>query len=148
MTTRRSFFSVGLSAGTIALMGASAGLTMAEVPADLLSLVTDAAQALSNDDEMGFLEKFDRDMPSFRDLRERVQGLLAAYEVGSTVEVANDSGDAQSHSFDLDWLLVLNSRNDLSIRGETRRQIVKCRAERRGRRWKITSLEPIDFFRY
>jgi hypothetical protein len=152
MTTRRKLLRTGLTlvvpACVIALTGFAPTQVLAEVPPDLLRFVIETAEALSNGDPTGFLEKFDRDMPAYADLRERVEGLLAAYEVGSTVEIANDSGDEQSHMLELDWLLVLNERNDSNGRKDTRRQIIKCRAERKGKRWKFSSIEPIDFFRY
>jgi hypothetical protein len=141
---RHAFAIVGLTAFT-ALRPRRAP---AETPQTLLKIVSEVVEALSNGDSISFLEKFDHSMRGYSDLREHVEGLVAAYEVGSTVEIANDSGDDQSRTLELDWLLILNERNDLNGQKETRRQIVKCSAERRGRSWKITSLDPIDFFHY
>ncbi len=149
IATRRTFLTNWASFGACAaLLALRPTPARADVPPDLLRLVTDATEALSNGEASNFLDKFDRNMPGYADLRERIEGLVAAYEVGSTIEIANDSGDETSHSIELDWLLILNDRNDLNGRKESRRQIIKCQAKREGKRWKITSLEPIDFFRY
>ena len=142
MQTRRTFLS--LAAWTLP----AAVILRAEPPADLLQMIRAATEALSNDDAGGFLGHFDRGMTTYADLRERVEGMLAAYEVGCTIEIVSDSGDDRAHTVDLDWLLMLDRKNLQSGRAETRRQIVKCRAERQRRGWKFTAIEPLDFFRY
>jgi ribosomal protein L21 len=81
-------------------------------------------------------------------LREETAGLMAAYDIGSTIEVVNDEGDDQKRSLDLDWLLVLTEKNVDNGRNETRRRVVKCTVEKQGKQWKITALEPIDIFKY
>ena len=63
-----------------------------------------------------------------------------AQEIGSTVDVITDEGDEQKRTLELDWLLKID--ND-----EPRRQIVKCQVEKQGKKWKITALEPVEFFR-
>jgi len=122
-------------------------VVFAEVPADVLRLFTDAAEALANDDASGFLDQFDRNMPGYATLRANVEGLLNASEAISTVETISDQGDDGKRSLELDWLLALNEKNAAGGRKETRRGILKCSVERQGKRWKIVALEPIDFFR-
>jgi hypothetical protein len=119
----------------------------AQVPADVLTTVTDAAAALVNDDASAFLDQFDRNMPGFTNLRDNVQGLLGASEVVSTIEPISNQGDGRRQSVELDWLLAINDKNQIGIRKETRRAIVKCQLEHQGKRWKIVALEPADFFR-
>jgi hypothetical protein len=122
-------------------------VVFAEVPADVLRLFTDAAEALANDDASGFLDQFDHNMPGYATLRANVEGLLNASEAISTVETISDQGDEGKRSLELDWLLALNEKNAAGGRKETRRGILKCSVERQGKRWKIVALEPIDFFR-
>jgi hypothetical protein len=122
-------------------------VVFAEAPADVLRLITDAAEALANGDASGFLDQFDRDMPGYAELRANVEGLLNASEAISTIETISDQGDDRKRSLELDWLLVLNEKNAVGGRKETRRGILKCWVERQGKRWKIVALEPIDFFR-
>jgi hypothetical protein len=118
----------------------AAALAQAEPPADVLKFFRTAAEALANNDPRAFMAKFDRDMPGYVTLRDEIEGLLAAHEVGSTIEVVNDEGDGQRRALQLDWLLSIT---DLGLR----RQIVKCKIERRGKEWNITALEPIEFFK-
>jgi ribosomal protein L21 len=126
-----------------------AALTLfAETPAGVLDLFREAAEALAGNDADAFLAKFDSNMPAYAMLREETAGLMAAYDIGSTIEVVNDEGDDQKRSLDLDWLLVLTEKNVDNGRNETRRRVVKCTVEKQGKQWKITALEPIDIFKH
>ena len=110
----------------------------AEPLPEVMDLLRNQAEALANREPALFLEGFDRAMPGFAKLQEEIEA-LAAVEVASSVEVLRDEGDAQVRSMQLDWLLKIG-------REQPRRAILKCRVERQGRKWKITSLEPIEFF--
>jgi hypothetical protein len=123
-------------------------LVLADSAADVLNVFTSAAEGLINDDAASFLDSFDRNMPGFAVLQNNVQGLLAAYEVGATIEEISDEGDDQKRTVALDWLLILKQKGATNSPQLTRRQMVKCTVERRGKQWKITALEPADFFRY
>ena len=63
-----------------------------------MNSLSTAAEALANDDEQSFLDHFDRNMPGYAALRDDVEGLLAARDVGSTIEVVSDEGDPRSAS--------------------------------------------------
>ena len=118
---------------------------------ELISLFIYASLAeidSTNDDAAAFLDNFDRDMPGYASLRTNIEGMLAAYEVGSTIEVVSDEGDDQTRNVELDWVLLATRKDAINSAQETRRQVVKCRLERRGKRWKITRLEPVDLFQY
>ena len=117
---------------------------MAEAPSDVVQFLRGTANALAAAHEMGpgeFLGQFDRDMPHYAALREYVEGLAARAEVGSAIEIVTESGDDRRRVMELDWVL--------EIQGQApRRRVLKCTIERRGRKWKFTSLEPVDFFKY
>ena len=121
-------------------------VAFADSAADVLNVFSAAAEALTNDDSAAFLEHFDRSMPDYAALRGNIEGLLAAYEVGSTIEVVTDEGNDEKRMVSLDWLLVTSDKNALNGNQQTRRRIVKCTLERQGKRWRITALTPIDFF--
>ena len=129
------------------LFALCAGVVIADAPADALKAVADATAALVNDDSQGFLDQFDRNMPGYAALRTEVEGLLGASDVGSTVDVISNDGDANKRTLTLDWVLVLSEKGSATGGKETRRGVVKCQAERRGKVWKITALEPVEFFR-
>ncbi|MDP9113146.1 MAG: hypothetical protein M3O20_05635 [Acidobacteriota bacterium] len=122
-------------------------LAFADPAADVLNVFSAAAEALTNDDSAAFLDHFDRGMPDYAALRENIEGLLAAYEVGSTIEVITDEGTDEKRMVALDWLLVTSEKNALSGNPQTRRSIVKCTLERQGKQWRITALDPITFFK-
>ena len=123
-------------------------LALADSAADVLSVFTSAAEGLINDDSASFLDSFDRDMPGYAALQDNVKGLLAAYNVGATIEEIKDEGDDHKRTVELDWLLILTQKGATNSPQQTRRQVVKCTVERHGKQWKVTALEPVDFFRY
>ena len=125
-----------------------ASLAVAEPPADVREFFRSTAEALVNDDASAFLASFDREMPEYAALSGEVTGLLAAYDVGSSIEIVSDEGDTQKRTLELDWLLVTSEKAANHSNGVSRRQIVRCRIERRGRQWKIVAFEPVDFFKY
>ncbi len=123
-------------------------VALADSSADVLNVFSAAAEALTNDDSNAFLDNFEPcNMPDYAALRTNIEGLLAAYEVGSTIEVVTDEGDDQKRTVSLDWLLVTSEKNALNGNQQTRRRIVKCRVEHQGKRWKITALDAVDYFK-
>jgi len=123
-------------------------MALADPAADLLNVFSSAADALTNDDSAAFLDNFDRNMPEYSALRTNIEGLLAAYDVGATIEVVNEEGDDQKQTVELDWLLLTSEKGAANGRQQMRRRIVTCHLERRGKQWKITALEPVEFFKY
>jgi hypothetical protein len=123
-------------------------LALADTAADVLNVFAAAAEGLINDDPASFLDSFDRDMPGYAVLQDNIKGLLAAYDVGATIEEITDEGDDRKRTVELDWLLILTQKGATNSPQQTRRQVVKCTVERRGKQWKITALEPLDLFRY
>jgi hypothetical protein len=115
-------------------------ITAQERPAPHMEVFRGIAEALANRDADAFLDHFDPKMAGYDQLRAEVRELLAvSQEIGSTIDVISDEGDEGSRSLQLDWLLAIDS-------AEPRRQIVKCRAEKQGKKWRITALEPVEFF--
>jgi hypothetical protein len=123
-------------------------LAGADTAADVLNVLTSAAEALINDDAASFLDQFDRNMRGYAALQNNVTGMLAAYDVGATIEEISDQGDDHKRTVELDWLLILKQKGAINSPQQTRRQVVKCIVERRGKQWKITALEPLDLFKY
>jgi hypothetical protein len=125
-----------------------ASFALADTAAEVLNVFTAAAEGLVNDDPASFLDSFDGNMPGYAALQDNVKGMLAAYDAGATIEVITDEGDDHKRTVELDWLLILTQKGATNSPQQTRRQVVKCTVERRGKQWKITALEPVDFFRY
>jgi murein L,D-transpeptidase YcbB/YkuD len=131
-----------------ALLLLVATFALADTAADVLNVFTSAAEGLINDDAASFLDSFDRNMPGYAALQNNVEGLLAAYDVGATIEEITDEGDDHQRTVELDWLLILKQKGATNSPQQTRRQVVKCTVERRGKQLKISTLEPVDLFRY
>ena len=99
------------------------------------------SEALANLDTDAFLDQFDRQMPEYDKLRDEIRDLVGtAQEIGSTIDVITDEGDEQKRTLELDWLLKIDNQ-------EPRRRVVKCRVEKQGKKWRITTLEPLELFR-
>ena len=108
-----------------------------ERPAPEMEVFRAVSEALANQDATAFLDQFDAKMPHYDDLRAEIQELFGvAQEIGSTIDVITSDGN----QLELDWLLKID--ND-----PPRRQIVKCQIEKQGKKWKITALEPVAFFK-
>ena len=131
-----------------AVLVLAAVLASAEPTAEVFDLFREAAEALANGDSGAFLAKFDPSMPGYATLREEIVGLVAAHDAASTIDVISEDGDGQKRSLELDWTLAISERNSDSGKRETRRGVLRCRVERRGRQWRIVALDPVDFFRY
>jgi len=106
-------------------------------PAPEMEVFRAVAEALANRDSGAFLDQFDPKMPEYEKLRIEILELVGtAQDIGSTIDVITTEGG----TLELDWLLKIDNE-------KARRQIVKCQVEKQGKKWKITRLEPVDFFR-
>jgi hypothetical protein len=103
------------------------------------------AAALGQTNAGEFLRDFDRSMPGYEELRLAVQGLLARCEVESSIDPVENSGDDRRRTLEADWQMHLVDR-DAAQHITVRRATVKCSFEKDGRRWKVTSFAPLDFF--
>jgi hypothetical protein len=106
-------------------------------PPEEMEVFRAASEALANRDADAFLDQFDQRMPRYAELRDEIRDLFGvAQEIGSTIDVITSEGN----KLELDWLLKIDT-------AAPRRQIVKCQIEKQGKKWKITALEPVEFFR-
>jgi hypothetical protein len=121
------------------------GLLALPEASSLLDLFASMAQALSAGNPSDFLAPFERSMPGYRKLESQVFALLSQAEVASSVELVQDQGDDQRRRVELDWILEIRSHLPAGP-SERRRQLLKAALTRRGKSWKIVSLEPLSFF--
>jgi hypothetical protein len=87
-----------------------------------------------------FLDHFDKAMPGYAEFSSQVEEMVGAGEVSTNIDFINTAGDGQKRILDLDWLLQCEGQRP-------KRAVVKCMIEKRGKKWKITSIAPIDFFK-
>jgi hypothetical protein len=110
-------------------------------------LLESAAHALNLRDSpvTGFLALFDSDLPGYEALRIGAEGLVAQGEVDSSIELTGNEGTDTARTIEADWTLeVVNA--DSGIRILRREADLTFHIERRGKRWLIVSLAPLDFF--
>jgi len=113
-------------------------------PKDVRDFIRTAAEALTNKDATDFLDRFDGKMPGFDTLNFYIQALVTHDAVLSSIEIVTDKSedkdDRKQRAMLLDWILTIDS-------DRSRRQLVNVRIERQGKKWKFTSLDPVDFFK-
>jgi hypothetical protein len=114
-----------------------------EINTILSAMATDLADGLAS----AFLKAFDPQLPGFATLRQEVEGLLAAADVSASVELREFTAEADAMTADVDWYLQMRSRTELRELRQ-KREVLRFRFTRKGKSWKITSLEPAGFFSY
>jgi len=119
-------------------------LAFADPPSDVVDFFRSTATALGDAHRDGsaraFLEHFDASMPGYPEFADRIEALAAAGEVGAVIDFVSVKEDGAKIALELDWLLQPEGERP-------RRGVLSCTLERRGKKWKITSLSPIEFFR-
>ncbi|HYL77579.1 MAG TPA: hypothetical protein VEU96_25420 [Bryobacteraceae bacterium] len=112
---------------------------------DVLELFGTTAAALADVNVPKFMDAFDKDMPDYSKLKSSVAALTNQAEVTSAIEPVKDEGDDTKRSVDLDWYMQVRSLlQDGPI--VTRREVIHCELRKEGKRWKIVSITPVEFF--
>jgi hypothetical protein len=112
---------------------------------EVLDLIADAAASLSAGNVPRFLKAFDPAMAGYAKLREHVTGLIAQGDVQSLIDPLEDEGDGRRRVAQFHWTLRIE-RGQQTTSSARREQVVTCRVEKQGGKWRIVGLEPIEFF--
>ena len=112
---------------------------------DITDVITTLTSALSGDNPQLFLKTLDRAMPNYLQIEHDLTGLASANQIGCSVDLISNSGTATSQQADLDWYMVLSSKQDQNLI-ERRRTKVTIKMEKRGKRWIVTDFNPISIF--
>jgi hypothetical protein len=128
------------------VMGAVASRVFAaDAQQQVFDLFTRIAGALSDDDPAMFVEAVDPGMPNFQDFRRDIVALTDLADLTNSIEVLSDTGDDTHRVEELDWFLEIVDKSQ-SHHLERRREVVKFKLERKGKKWKIVSIDPLHFF--
>jgi hypothetical protein len=127
------------------LAGFFSFLLLGDSGTDIRDLLRDVAGAMAEGNARRVVSFIDPNLPGFARLERDVTALVEQYEVTSAIDTLRDEGDDRAHSLELDWYLQIRTR-DLTGVLERRRQAVKCRVEKQGRKWRIVALDPLEFF--
>ena len=112
---------------------------------EVLDLVAEAAASLSAGNVALFLKVFDPAMAGYAKLRDNVKGLTAQGDVQSLIDSLENEGDDRRRAVQLQWTLLMH-RGQEATSFTRREQVVKCRVEKQGGKWRIVELEPVEFF--
>jgi len=128
-------------------------LAFEDPPRDVIDFFRDVAATLADADRDAgnakavrprtateFLDHFDKAMPGYAELSSQIEEMVGAGEVSTNIDFINTAGNAQKRTLDLDWVLQCEGQRP-------KRAVIKCIIEKRGKKWKITSIAPIDFFK-
>jgi hypothetical protein len=133
-----------LTRRAVLALAVAASARAADPAQEVWDVVTAMAAALGRGSDGEFLAACDSSLAGYAELRGNVAGLVAAAEVESGIDPVKNEGDAAARVLEVDWLLHIVERG--LDRVTRRRQVVKCRIEKRSRKWKVVALEPVAFF--
>lgn len=105
------------------------------------------ASALSERDARDFIHHFDSAMPDLDALQSNVEALVDQADVISSIDFVSQSQDKSDMVVEVDWAMTLQSR--AAAAGgptERRRRVLTVRLRRQGSKWKVVSLNPLEFF--
>jgi hypothetical protein len=112
---------------------------------DVIALFGSLAAALTDWNVPAFMDGFDKDLPGYDNLKTQVTALVNQADVTSAIVPIKEDGDDAKYRIDLDWFLQVRSLLDNGPIVE-RRQVIHCQLRKEKKKWKIVSLEPIEFF--
>ncbi len=113
-----------------------------EFRAILASMATD----LSAGNISGFMTSIAKGFPARDELRQQLEGMISSHDINSSVEIQTASGTEDKQTAKVDWYLALRSRTDNAIAVQ-RREVLTIEFTRASKRWRITALTPINFFK-
>jgi hypothetical protein len=124
----------------------AAGIRLrADAAQEVWDLLTSVASAIGEGNAARCLAAFDPAMPGMAELRANIQALVKGSEVQVSIDLVEREEDAAGQSLELDWLMTITQRDD-AARATRRREKVKCRVEKGGKKWRIVSFEPAGLF--
>ncbi len=138
---------------SIAVLVLASMLAFEDPPKDVIDFfrsvaatLADADRELANNKEATrprateFLDHFDKSMPGYEVFRDQIETMVGTGEVSTTIDFINTDGNDRKRTLDLDWLIQCEDQ-------KAKRAVIQCTIEKRGKKWKITSIAPIDFFK-
>jgi len=113
---------------------------------DAWDALSGLASALGQGSAEAFAGGLDPGMPRYQALRDEVSALLRTFDVQSSLDLIENSGDDQTRTVEVHWLLVLTTRADVA-RSTRREHKVRCQFVKRGRKWLLAEMQPADFLK-
>lgn len=131
-----------------------ATLAFNDPPRDVIDFFRSVASALADADRdysvpqesnrprhaTEFLNHFERSMPGYGEFSSQIEDMVGSGEITTSIEFVNTDGNDKKRVLELDWLIQCGGQRP-------KRAVIKCTIEKRGKKWKITSIAPVEFFR-
>ena len=132
--------------GRALVIAAIAAATVgADASSETFDVIASMAAGLAEDNAAAFMKPVDDAMPGREALAANVRALLLQSEVVSGIDRVRDDGSEASRTLVLDWGLQLKRRGP-DLRIERKRETVTVTLKKDGKRWKVTSIVPLEFF--
>ncbi len=116
----------------------------ADPASEVWDALTEIASALGRGNAAAFAAQLAPGSPENTALIADVTALLREVEVQCSLDPIENEGDSRARTLVVDWLLTLTARSE-SARIVRRRENVRCRFEKRGRKWLLTRMDPAGF---
>jgi hypothetical protein len=113
---------------------------------DVLDVFAVIAAALSDGSGARAISSFDKAIPEYSRLREYLYVLAEGWQTSCSIEVVEFEEAQGVARLKLRWLLRISAAGGTG-RMTDREQDVSAKVERRGKAWKITAFDPVEFFR-
>ena len=92
-----------------------------------------------------FFRSVDPSMPDLEKLREALTALLRRGEMESSLDMISNEGDDHTRNLEVDWSMqILNDQTQIATLQKEKR--IQIQMSWNGKRWRIVSLNPLDFF--
>ena len=108
----------------------------------LLDVLAQFTSSLSEGNPSGAIEMLDTSQPGVAGLAKQLRDLSAVGEISSLVDPLEWPNQL---TVVLDWLLEIRS-SELNGGLKRKQEKVTCRFVKKGKKWKIASLEPVGLF--
>jgi hypothetical protein len=131
---------------TLLLAALPAGLR-ADDRSDVLALLGEMAADLANGLGGAFVKAFVWEGNERAAFRQEIEALLATAEVSGSVELREFTSSTDKAEARVDWYLYLRARSDVRI-VKQKREVLKMFFVRQGKKWRVESFAPRDFFTY
>jgi hypothetical protein len=126
------------------LLSVGVACGMADQAHDVLQVINHVTTALSASDPADAMAPFDKSFPDYNKLSAYFSNLTSSYAIGNEADVVEETDSDAETKLLLDWTLTLENENSgASLR---RHGQVEVRLVRKGGRWKIVELAPLDLF--
>jgi hypothetical protein len=124
---------------------AFAALARADAPQEVIDLFASMASALSESNPGVFLRAIDPSMAGYGRFAATIDALTAQNSLSNSIEIAKQEGDDRVQVVELDWLLDITGKSDSHV-FVRREALIKCRLEKRKKKWRVVAIDPLTFF--